>query len=892
MKKKLKGFLAFLAILLGLAVLTTAGVVFVLPRFINASEDTSSEIEMPEKMEINESNGMLYMNNEAIIFIRQPVRQEAVAELFEAYEAQVDDSMADIGIYRLIFQESMEYDELEDLIEELKEDPNVEDAYLNLGIEFEEDAIDEEDDFEYKEPLYPNDPWKNDDWNVKVPAGKNWGMEAIDAPGAWGYLEKLNQVKVGLIDGIPNVEHEDLSFADAALFIIDEETGITDRMPLVNDGIGSADHGTHVAGTINANWDNNTGVSGVMGGKGELYYSAVCYKIDDEYIQKYATAYSYLLSLKSLINEDVQVINISQNTNRLLGFAASHGNKNAIDYLSRQAELTEKGLLRIIEDRKAAGRSDFVICVAAGNSNNIYYCRDEESPYGYREENTWDYLLRIFSLRKGEVGGSLALYNNFLNLMEEDEVKNRLIVVGAVGIDSDDSSPENTRYSYADFSNIGSRVDIVAPGVNIYSCAFDGYDYGSGTSMATPHVSGTAGLAFACNPQLSGPEVKEILIASSTGRYYHGDAYSGLLNANRTVINALKTVDTSVSRVLNTETDAGIDLCFVVDTTGSMGDDIDNARENMENILRHLAEKTENYRVALIDYRDFPDRSGEPSDYPYKVQLRFTDDNSVITSAIDNLDLGQGGDEEETVYSALMSAVDLDWRSDAKKVIIILGDAAPLDPEPETEYTYEQVLLALFNADISLDYQESDKRVVNTLDASLINVFSIGADASSDAATFFEAISSSTGGSYAGVDNADEVSDAIIGSIEQIEVDEKFDVYADFGDAMADQEISLYSDGAYIFTAKADENGQVVLEDMEADTYRWASDSLYKSGTIEVAADSRQVNVQLKEAYWFTPILLIWQKHAALICVGLAAYIAFCAIVPFSIYKIRKHRRK
>ncbi len=47
----------------------------------------------------------------------------------------------------------------------------------------------------------------------------------------------------------------------------------------------------------------------------------------------------------------------------------------------------------------------------------------------------------------------------------------------------------------AAFSNRGSSVSIAAPGVNIYSTLMGaGYGYLSGTSMATPHVSGAAAL--------------------------------------------------------------------------------------------------------------------------------------------------------------------------------------------------------------------------------------------------------------------------------------------------------------------------------------------------------------------------------------------------------------
>ena len=892
MKKMVKRLIILLIVLLFLAASFIAAWTFLIfPNFVSPkieSEKEEAEIAAaPENMELNESNGVRYMNNEVIVFVRASAAQDEIDDLFASYEAQVDDSMAEIGLYRLLLPESMDYDKLEDLVEDLKDEPNVEEAYLNPVVELEADDTETEDDFPYQDPFYPNDPWNQDAWDVDVPRGENWGMEAIDAPGAWGYLDRLNRVKVGLIDTLPDTSHKDLNFSNISCLFIDEETGKTN----VNQyNLTPDDHGTHVAGTMNAKWDNAEGVSGVMGGRGDLYYSAVYYESKGP--AKYATAYSYLLALKTLIDQDVQVINISQHTNRLIGFAASHGNQNAIRYLSLQADLTEKGLKRIIEAREAAGKPDFLICMSAGNSNNLYYYKDEKAVYGYREEMTdWEEVKYLFGWR-GEIGNSLALYNNFLNMMDEEEVKNRVIVVGAVGVDTSSSTSQNTQYSYANFSNVGSRVDIVAPGVDIYSCKVGRYEPESGTSMAAPHVSGAAGLAFGANPLLTGPEVKEILIASSVGRYYHGNEYSGLLNVNHTVVNALKTVDTSVPKVLNTQTDNGLDLCFVVDTTGSMGDDIDNAKANMANILEHLGEKTGNYRVALIDYRDFPDRSAHSEDYSCRVQLHFTSDNASITAAINGLDLGHGGDGEETVYSALMSAVDLDWRSDAKKVIIILGDAAPLDPEPVTGYTYDQVLLALFNADIRLDYEESDRRVVDSLDTSLINVFSIGADASSDAADFFEAISSNTGGSYASVEDASEVSDAIINSIEQIEVEETINVLADFSDSMANRKINLYSGSEYLFTIETDENGQFMLENMDSDLYRWTSNGLYGSGTLEIGEEGQKAAVQLKNTYWFSPLLLFWQRYTLQICAGLLGFIAICAIIPLSIRGLQKLRRR
>jgi len=79
------------------------------------------------------------------------------------------------------------------------------------------------------------------------------------------------------------------------------------------------------------------------------------------------------------------------------------------------------------------------------------------------------------------------------------------------------SSSKSGKSIIAEFSNFGSTtVDFFAPGVDIYSTIPD-YNYGnaSGTSMACPATVGVAALIRSYFPELSAPEVREVLMATT-----------------------------------------------------------------------------------------------------------------------------------------------------------------------------------------------------------------------------------------------------------------------------------------------------------------------------------------------------------------------------------------
>lgn len=170
----------------------------------------------------------------------------------------------------------------------------------------------------------------------------------------------------------------------------------------------------------------------------------------------------------------------------------------------------------------------------------------------------------------------------------------------------------------ARFSNIGSCIDITAPGVHVsttlrYAPAYGLNDYYggpfSGTSFATPFVSGAAALLKSIHPEWGAREIYSTLLSTvhktpPKDEYGYAQAFGrGLLQVNKAVSLALATASTgrSFDRVTTYTLQSPSRLKFISQTTTGQSLNLANLPSftNVESLLTTKDDQRTIY-VALL----------------------------------------------------------------------------------------------------------------------------------------------------------------------------------------------------------------------------------------------------------------------------------------------------
>jgi subtilisin family serine protease len=221
-----------------------------------------------------------------------------------------------------------------------------------------------------------------------------------------------------------------------------------------NDAVAQDDngHGTHVSGIIAANSVNGS-VYGIAPG-----VKIMPLKVLDK--NGAGDTEKLINALKFAITNRADIVNMS------LGIG---GNSRALHEVIKQAY-----------DQK------IVLVAAAGNESNHWLPNEA-----------------------GQLDIPTAVPGRYVSLTNYPAAYEEVVSVGAI------AQLPDLSFAVADFSNVG-KVDVVAPGVNIYSTALGGgYVYKSGTSQATPMAAGLAVLLKASNKAFDTEDVRSILGTSA-----------------------------------------------------------------------------------------------------------------------------------------------------------------------------------------------------------------------------------------------------------------------------------------------------------------------------------------------------------------------------------------
>lgn len=422
----------------------------------------------PEDENIEEdvlTEGSYFVNNEILLTAVEGVTKAEITALVRPYNGTIVGYIELTNDCQVRFNQVYTIDELQNIIDELKLNEKVEDASIHQL------------DATASTEIPDDSEWASEEWSATYPEGKNWGMEAIDAMGAWDYRSQMQDVRVGIIDTMFDTNHEDLNPSDSESRFVQVWNNPTDLAAESEDD--GPEHGTHVAGIIAAEYNNGKGVAGVAP-TAKLYAYSIMGQSTDSTVAEHSDLSGYMewkYALAKLITSKCRVINVSM------------GLKYPSTKVSQQQAQIYGPYLKKMLDKGY----DFLIVQAAGNTP------------------------------KGNILPSNATKSGLFCGITDEELVKHIIVVGNMRTKGShqqhflswvgDRVFDGYALSFTSF--YGDRVDVFAPGTDILSTIpNNSYKNLSGTSMAAPHVTGVAADCFAVNPSLTAEQVKNIIVSN------------------------------------------------------------------------------------------------------------------------------------------------------------------------------------------------------------------------------------------------------------------------------------------------------------------------------------------------------------------------------------------
>ena len=340
-----------------------------------------------------------------------------------------------------------------------------------------------------------NDPYYNRTLNY-TPSGleflygsafsvnSSWHLDLINAEEAWDETDGSDEITVAVLDNAIYIDHEDLTHMIDRENSIDLGDGDNDPNPPVANYIWS--HGTHSAGLIGAEKNNNIGVASIGSG---VKIMAVKLGTDASDGQSMAAGFEGIIYAA---DHGADVINMSWGSPQFFQTM-----QNIVNY--------------------AYNKGCILLGAAGNNGNGAESQMNEDIPVNYTGyPAALEHVIAVGSCNSDDKKSDFSCYGTWLDLLSPGGYAYQATGMMPITSFSVLSTTYNTAGTFGEMLSgqlggvTGGEMEFPTGGAG--SCGVSGqYDIMQGTSMACPVASGLAGLVLSKNPTLTPEELTAVM---------------------------------------------------------------------------------------------------------------------------------------------------------------------------------------------------------------------------------------------------------------------------------------------------------------------------------------------------------------------------------------------